>query len=84
MRQSCPTLLGIGLIVLAFGVVAIATPPGIYSPDSLDQLLQAQRGVYSDGHPPIMASLWSLLLRVSGTAETLYWVHLGLLSSAPL
>jgi len=82
MRKSCPTLLGIGLVALAFGVVAIATAPGIYSPDSLDQLLQAQRGVYSDGHPPIMAGLWSLLLRVSGTAETLYWVHLGLLSSA--
>jgi hypothetical protein len=82
MRQSCPTLLGIGLIALAFGVVAIATAPGIYSPDSLNQLLQAQRGVYSDGHPPIMAGLWSLLLRVSGTAETLYWVHLGLLLSA--
>jgi len=82
MRQSCPTLLGIGLIALAFGVVAIAAAPGIYSPDSLDQLLQAQRGVYSDGHPPIMAGLWSLLLRVSGTAETLYWVHLGLLLSA--
>jgi hypothetical protein len=82
MRQSCPTLLGIGLVALAFGVVAIATAPGIYSPDSLDQLLQAQRGVYSDGHPPIMAGLWSVLLRVTGTAETLYWVHLGLLMSA--
>src|SRR5215471_8618030 len=29
-----------------------------------------------------MAGLWSLLLRVSGTAETLYWLHLGLLLSA--
>jgi hypothetical protein len=82
MRQSCPTWLSIGLIALAFGVVAIATAPGTYSPDSLDQLLQAHRGVYSDGHPPIMAGVWSLLLRVSGTAETLYWVHLGLLLSA--
>jgi hypothetical protein len=82
MRQFCPTLLGIGLGALVFAVVAIATAPGIYSPDSVGQLLEAQRGVYSDGHPPIMAGLWSLLLRVSGTAETLYWLHLGLLSSA--
>jgi hypothetical protein len=82
MRQFCPTLLGIGGIALAFAVVAVATAPGIYSPDSLDQLLQAQRGVYSDGHPPLMAGLWSLLLRISGTAATLYWLHLGLLSSA--
>src|SRR6516164_1796574 len=71
MRQFCPILLGIGGVALAFAVVAVATAPGIYSPDSLDQLLQAQRGVYSDGHPPLMAGLWSLLLRVSGTAATL-------------
>jgi hypothetical protein len=82
IRQFCPTLLIIGVFVLAFAVVAVATAPGIYSPDSLDQLLQAKRGVYSDGHPPLMAGLWSVLLRVSGTAVTLYWLHLGLLSSA--
>ena len=82
MRRSSPTLLGIGLIALVFAAVTIATAPGIYSPDSVGQLLEAQRGVYSDGHPPLMAGLWSLLLRVSGTAETLYWLHLGLLSSA--
>jgi hypothetical protein len=82
MRQSCPTLLGIGGIALVFAVVAVATAPGIYSPDSLDQLLQAQRGLYSDGHPPLMAGLWSLLLRVSGTGASLYWLHLGLLASA--
>src|SRR5215469_11610840 len=79
MRQSCPTLLGVGLIALIFAAAAIATAPGIYSPDSVGQLLQAQTGVYTDGHPPIMAGLWSLLLRASGTAVTLYWVHLGLL-----
>jgi hypothetical protein len=82
MRQFGPTLLGIGGVALVFAVVAVATAPGIYSPDSFGQLLEAQRGVYSDGHPPLMAGLWSLLLRISGTAETLYWLHLGLLSSA--
>jgi hypothetical protein len=82
VRQFCPTLLGIGSVVLVFAVLAVATAPGIYSPDSLDQLLQAQRGVYSDGHPPLMAGLWSLLLRVSGTAASLYWLHFGLLASA--
>jgi hypothetical protein len=82
MRQFCPTLLGIGGVVLVFAVVAVATAPGIYSPDSLGQLLEAQRGVYQDGHPPLMAGLWSLLLRVSGTAVSLYWLHLGLLLSS--
>jgi hypothetical protein len=82
MRQSSLTLLGIGLVALVFAMVAVATAPGIYSPDSVGQLHEAQRGVYSDGHPPLMAGLWSVLLRVSGTAETLYWLHLGLLSSA--
>lgn len=82
VRRFFPILLGIGGVALVFAMVAVATAPGIYSPDSLGQLLQAYTGVYSDGHPPIMAGLWSLLLRVSGTAETLYWLHLGLLSSA--
>src|SRR5215472_10933747 len=76
MRQFCPTLLGIGGVALVFAVVAVATAPGIYSPDSLGQLLEAQRGVYSDGHPPLMASLWSLLLRISG--------HRSILVLAPL
>src|SRR5262249_2313897 len=53
-----------------------------YSPDSVGQLLEAKRGVYSDGHPPLMAGLWSVLIRVTGTAESLYWLHLGLLLSA--
>ena len=30
----------------------------------------------------LMANLWSLLLRVGGTAASLYWLHFGLLSSA--
>src|SRR5499427_972256 len=81
VRQFCPILLGIGGLALVFAVVAVATAPGIYSPDSLGQLLQARRGVYSDGHPPLMASLWSLLL-LSGTAVSLYWLHFCLLSSA--
>jgi len=82
MRQLRPTLLGIGGVALVFAVVAVATVPGIYSPDSLGQLLEAKRGVYSDGHPPLMAGLWSLLLRISGTAVSLYWLHFCLLSSA--
>jgi hypothetical protein len=82
MRQFSPTLLGIGGVVLVFVVVAVATAPGSYSPDSVGQLQQAQQGVYSDGHPPLMAGLWSVLLRVTGTAESLYWLHLGLLLSA--
>src|SRR5215472_12283496 len=82
MRQFSPTLLGIGGVVIVFALVAVATAPGSYSPDSLGQLQQAQQGVYSDGHPPLMAGLWSLLLRLTGTAESLYWLHLGLLLSA--
>ena len=82
MRQFCPTLLGIGGIALVFVMVAVATAPGIYSPDSVGQLSEAQRGVYSDGHPPLMAALWSLLLRITGTAASLYWLHFGLLLSA--
>jgi hypothetical protein len=82
IRQFCPTLLSMGGIALVFAVVAVATAPGIYSPDSVGQLSQAQRGVYSDGNPPLMAGLWSILLRVTGTAASMYWLHFGLLLSA--
>lgn len=82
MRRFSPTVVGIGGIAFVFAMVAVATAPGSYSPDSLGQLLQAQQGAYSDGHPPLMAGLWSVLLRITGTAESLYWLHLGLLLSA--
>ena len=57
--------------------------------DSVGQYEQALEGVYSDWHPPIMARLWALTLRVwPGTQPLflaqmlLWWGGLGLLGHA--
>jgi len=35
--------------------------PGYMSPDSAQQLLQARSHEYTDGHPPLMAALWTVV-----------------------
>ncbi len=49
------------LSVLGFSFFFIACYPGFMSPDSLEQYRQAQSLQFADGHPPIMAWLWSKL-----------------------
>jgi hypothetical protein len=63
--------------------------PGIALYDSVKQYGQALSGEYDDWHPPVMARLWSLLIRVwPGTAPMfllqmgLYWLGLGLFAAA--
>lgn len=46
--------------------------PGLFTPDSLDQLNQALKSNYTDWHPPIMAWLWNL-------TNTIFPDHSGLL-----
>jgi hypothetical protein len=41
-----------GVITLFFWMVF---DPGFYSPDSIDQIIQANRGVYWNQHPPLVA-----------------------------
>lgn len=46
--------------------------PGFFSEDSIAQLTEARSGVYSDGHPPIMAFIWRYL-------DSIYPGQLGML-----
>ena len=46
----------LGFLVCAF--------PGVMTWDSFGQLGEARSGVYSDGHPPVMALVWSVLDRI--------------------
>jgi hypothetical protein len=46
----------LGFLVCAF--------PGVMTWDSFGQLGEARSGVYSDGHPPVMAYVWSVLDRI--------------------
>ena len=63
--------------------------PGVAMYDSVSQYEQALSGDYADWHPPILARLWGLTLRLwPGTAPMLllqmlaWWGGLGLLAGA--
>src|SRR5262245_1279945 len=60
LRNLSPrTILSIGFA----GFVANAFP-GYMSTDSVAQLDEARSGVFSDGHPPLMAAEWWVLDRI--------------------
>gem|GEM_PF-2499701 len=73
------SLLACGLVFYALIVVFF---PGVYTGDSLEQLQQAKSGQYLDSHPPIMAGVWHLLIRVTGSETSLYWLHVCMLAAA--
>lgn len=52
--------------------------PGELISDSRDQLQQAITHHYWDWHPPIMAYVWSWLLRINGNPGVLLVLHQGL------
>ncbi|MBM6596233.1 hypothetical protein [Microvirga pudoricolor] len=55
--------IGVGALALALAALYLATFwPGMVSPDSLHQFMQAKTGHYDDWHPPLMAFLWSFLV----------------------
>ena len=59
-------------------LIAAASAPGLYSPDSIAQLQQALVGQYDDWHPPIMAALWRSLIPIFGSAAGLFWFNVSL------
>jgi len=79
-----------GPILLAAGLVLAAVLvfwPGIATYDSVVQYAQPLSGRYDDWHPPVMARLWSLTLRlISGAGPLLalqmagYGLGLGLIA----
>lgn len=82
---------GLGLV---FWIVSILTfYPGLTTPDSDNQIMQAVSGVYSDGHPPLVTYVWGLLLNFFRTESpapimifhvTIYWIsYILLLLSIP-
>jgi hypothetical protein len=49
------------ILTLGFAAFAVYAFPGYMGWDSMTQLAQARRHVYSDDHPPAMAVLWRVL-----------------------
>ncbi len=58
--------------------------PGVIRPDSLTQLQQAQTGVFSDHHPPIMALYWGFLNSIYPGPGLMFLTHMSLLFGATL
>jgi len=68
------SFLGICIVCLfGFAVTIISNYPGLMTPDSDFQFLQASSFHFTDWHPPIMALVWSALLKiVDGSVGMLY------------
>lgn len=67
--------------VIGFTFFAIACYPGFMSVDSIEQYKQAHTLRFSDGHPPVMAWLWSKLNYVFDGPQSLLFLQLGVLWS---
>lgn len=75
--RLCPRYLVWAIIGFVF--FAIACYPGFMSVDTLEQYKQAHTLKFADGHPPVMAWLWSKLNFVSDGPQSLLFLHLGML-----
>jgi hypothetical protein len=93
--MKLPWLTGAGASRIAAPLVALALCatqlafifPGELISDSRDQLQQAITHHYWDWHPPIMAYVWSWLLRINGNPglllvvhQCLHWLGFGLIA----
>jgi hypothetical protein len=75
----CAALLCAGQLIVTF--------PGRLVVDSTQQLSQALSHRYGDWHPPVMAFVWSLLIRITGSSgallvlhQVLHWLGIGLIA----
>lgn len=65
------------LLVIGLASMALAWP-GVIVPDSQVQLDQARSGRYADWHPPVMAWVWSGLLKLGAAPGSLMLLHQSL------
>jgi hypothetical protein len=85
-RAQSASVFAVLAALCGFAVTVATFYPGYMSPDSITQLEQARRGVYSDWHPPLMAWLWGLFDRIVGPGamlllhSLLFWGSLAALA----
>jgi len=65
-----------------FVLLLLALDPGVIFYDSFNQLQQAISGVYFLHHPPLMAFLWSLMLKIYFNSSTMFIFNLILVIAA--
>jgi hypothetical protein len=75
------------LAAVLFVAQILCTLPGELISDSREQLQQAISQQYSDWHPPVMALVWSWLIRLGGGTgsllalhQFLHWLGIGLVA----
>jgi len=78
------TLLLVAASLLAYGACMALNWPGHFSPDGLWQLGQGRAGVYNTWHPPIMAWLLGLAVRLSPDAAAFIAVDAAIFFAALL
>jgi hypothetical protein len=77
------------ICILGFTITVASNFPGLMTPDSDFQLLQATSFSFTDWHPPIMSIIWSVLLQVADGPIgmlllfcTLYWLSFALMAKS--
>jgi hypothetical protein len=60
-KQRLAALPPIAILLIGWGLFLVYAYPGLLSFDSIYQLREARKGVYSNWHPPAMAALWRLV-----------------------
>src|SRR5580704_577162 len=61
LRSRMRSLSPRAILAGGYAIFALYAYPGYMSWDSMTQLAQARRGIYTDDHPPAMAALWRVL-----------------------
>lgn len=69
------TLVLLFYYTLFYSLVIYIFYPGLFTPDSLDQLSQATQSEYTDWHPPIMAWFWNITNQIFPDYSGLLFLH---------
>lgn len=66
------------LFISIWGVLILTFWPGFYSPDSIGQYAQAKNNVYDSWHPAPYASIWRILIVVTGLRSSMLILQVSL------
>lgn len=70
--------IGYLICLLCFAIMAWSFYPGFMSPDSIANLADARRGVFTDVNAPLMAYLWGWLDRLSDGPGLMFLLQTGI------
>lgn len=67
------------LVIISIYISFSSFYPGIYTADSADQLGQAINEKFTTWHPPIMAWVWSKLIKITGYDDSIFFFNIFIL-----